>query len=87
MEAQIAEQEDRAIDAEMDAVEYLAELLSNPSGHFSQLVDDTGSGHAVHLRELAVKAGEAQRAAAVGISRPVSPSHTRPASPDQWRGE
>lgn len=64
-----------------------AELLSNPSGHFSQLVDDTGSGHAVHLRELAVKAGEAQRAAAVGISRPVSPSHTRPASPDQWRGE
>lgn len=63
-----------------------AELLNNPSGHFSQLVDDTGSGHAVHLRELAMKAAEAQRGVSVGISRPVSPNRTRPASPNRSRG-
>ena len=35
-----------------------AELLSKPGGHFSRLVDDTGSGHAEHLRELAMQASE-----------------------------
>lgn len=35
-----------------------AALLSSPRGHFARLVEDTGAGHAEHLRELAQKASE-----------------------------
>jgi len=68
-----------------------AQLLSKPGGgHFSRLVEDTGSGHAEHLRELAIHASEksnvtstrleAKRGAAsdpnLGMSRPASPGFT-----------
>ena len=69
-----------------------AELLSKPGGgHFSRLVDDTGSGHAEHLRELAMQASKKTNAGAhqmettEGMSRAATSDPTvglsRPASP------
>lgn len=70
-----------------------AQLLSKPGGgHFSRLVEDTGSGHAEHLRELAMQASEKSNATSrrvetkrsgavtsdpnLGVSRPASPGFT-----------
>lgn len=69
-----------------------AELLSKPGGgHFSRLVEDTGSGHAEHLRELAMQASETTNTGACNmetaeeVSRASSSDPivglSRPASP------
>ena len=67
-----------------------AELLSKPEGgRFSRLVEDTGPGHAEHLRELAMQASQtgktkevadeygvscaATEGPGIGVSRPASP--------------